>query len=127
MATVEVTYTVNYNFTGFSQPVDNSGVLNIAKAGQTVPLKFLISDANGNPVTDLTSVNVTTVSMTCSGGTLSDTIEEYATGTSGLQNLGNGYYQWNWKTPTTYANSCKTVRLDLSEGIFHTALFQFRR
>ena len=58
-----------------------------------------------------------------------DLIEEYATGNSGLQNLGNGYYQWNWKSPTTYVNSCKTLKLDLGEGsgYEHTALFQFKK
>ena len=33
-----------------------------------------------------------------------------------LQNLGNGYYQLNWKTPSGYARSCKLMRLDLGEG-----------
>jgi hypothetical protein len=126
-ATATAAYTVNYNFIGFSQPIDNNGVLNIAKAGQTIPLKFMITDANGNPVTNLTSVTVTAVSLPCSAGTSADQIEEYATGASGLQNLGNGYYQWNWKTPTTYVNSCKTLNLNLGEGLVHTALFQFKK
>jgi hypothetical protein len=56
-----------------------------------------------------------------------DLIEEYASGGSGLQNLGDGYYQWNWKMPSNYANSCKTMKLDLGEGLFHTALFQFKK
>ena len=34
----------------------------------------------------------------------------------GLQNLGDGYYQFDWKTPKSYAKSCKTLRLDLAEG-----------
>jgi hypothetical protein len=50
-----------------------------------------------------------------------------ASGDSGLQNLGDGYYQFNWKTPKIYANSCKTLRLSLGEGsgFEHTALFKF--
>jgi len=116
-------------FTGFMSPVDNPPVMNIAKAGQTIPLKFRLTDANGVPITDLTSVTVTVVSLACTAGTTTDQIEEYAAGSSGLQNLGDGYYQWNWKTPTTYANSCKTLKLDLGEGVGfeHTALFQFRK
>ena len=55
-----------------------------------------------------------------------DLVEETTAGGSGLQNLGDGYYQLNWKTPASYANSCKTVRLNLGEGIVHTALFKFR-
>jgi hypothetical protein len=122
-------YSVGYAFSGFLAPVDNNGVLNIAKAGQTIALKWRITDANGNPVTNLTSVSVTAASLACSTGTTTDQIEEYATGASGLQNLGSGYYQWNWKSPTSYANSCKTLKLDLDEGagFEHVALFQFKK
>ena len=56
-------------------------------------------------------------------------IEEYAASSSGLQNLGDGYYQWNWKSPIGYANSCKTLKLALGEGagFEYIALFQFRK
>jgi hypothetical protein len=96
-----VTYNVLYNFSGFSSPVDIAPTLNIAKAGQTVPLKWRITDANGAPVTNLSSVSVTVASLSCSLGTTTDALEEYASGNSRLQNLGNGYYQFNWKTPRT--------------------------
>jgi len=127
--TAAVHYNVTFLFTGFSTPVDNPPVLNIAKAGQTIPLKWRITDADGNPVTNLTSVSVTAVGLACSVGTTVDLIEEYYAGNSGLLNMGNGYYQWNWKTPKTYAYSCKTLRLNLGEGAGyeHNALFQFRR
>lgn len=126
---VSVNYSVTFLFTGFSSPVDNNGVLNIAKAGQTIPLKFRITDANGCPITNLTSVTVTAVSLSCPSGVTTDLLEEYSAGSSGLQNLGDGYYQWNWKTPTTYVNSCKTLKLNVGEGagFEHIALFQFRK
>jgi hypothetical protein len=124
---VSVHYNVTFLFTGFSSPVDNPNVMNIAKAGQAIPLKFRITDASGNPIGNLTGVTVTASSLFCSAGTTTDLINEYASGSSGLQNLGDGYYQWNWKTPTSYANSCKTMKLDLGEGLFHTALFQFKK
>jgi hypothetical protein len=126
-ATATVQYTVFYGFTGFSAPVDNPPVLNVAKAGQSIPLKWRLVDANGTPVPDLAGVTVTAVSMSCSLGTTPDQIEEYAAGGSGFQNLGNGYYQFNWKTPGGYANSCKTLKLDLGEGTGRdTAFFQLR-
>jgi hypothetical protein len=124
--TASAAYNVIYNFTGFTSTVDNPNVLNIAKAGQTIPLKFRITDANGVPVTNLTSVNTAVSSLSCASRS-TDVIEEYASGNSGLQNLGDGYYQWNWKTPTSYANLCKKLQLDLGEGLFHTALFQFKK
>jgi parallel beta-helix repeat protein len=122
-----LTYEVNYNFIGFSSPVDNPSIMNIARAGQAIPLKWQLLNANNVPVTNLASVTVTAASLSCSLGTSNDLIEEYATGSIGLQNLGNGYYQFNWKTPTTYANSCKTLNLNIGDGTPRTALFQFTK
>ena len=107
------TYRVIYNFIGFASPVDNPPVMNIAKAGHSIPLKWRITDANGSPVTNLTGVTVAAVSLSCSSSSTTDAIEEYTTSNSGLQNLGDGYYRWNWKSPASYANSCKTLKLDL--------------
>jgi len=121
-------YSVIYNWSGFFQPVDNF-IINVAKAGQAIPLKWRLTDANGNPVLNLTSVKVTVANLACNSGITVDQVEEYAAGASGLQNLGDGYYQFNWKTPSTYASSCKTMKLDLGEGAGkeHTALFQFKK
>ncbi len=128
-ASVIHTYRVIYNFTGFTSPVDNPSVMNIAKAGQTIPLKWRITDGNGNPVINLTGVTVTAVSLSCPSAPTTDAIEEYVVSKSGLQNLGDGYYQWNWKSPSAYANTCKTLKLDLGEGagFEHLVLFRFRK
>ncbi len=128
-ASTSVSYSVVYNFSGFSSPVDIGPTLNVAKAGQAIPLKWRITDANGAPVTNLSNVDVTVASLSCGLGTTTDALEEYASGSSGLQNLGNGYYQFNWRTPRTYENSCKTLKLSLGEGtgFEHTALFKFTR
>ncbi|MEO8696746.1 MAG: PxKF domain-containing protein [Acidimicrobiales bacterium] len=120
---------IAYRFTGFSSPINGGGVLNQAKAGQTVPLKWRLTTADGLPVTDLDSavVRVTVTGLSCSVGSTVDAVEEYSTGSSGLQNLGDGYYQWNWKTAKSYAGSCKTMTLSLGEsnGATHIALFKF--
>jgi len=128
-ATAQAAYNVIYDFIGFSSPVDNSPVVNSANSGQAIPLKWRLLDAHGAPVTTLAGVTVTAVTLACSTGTTTDLIEEYTAGHSGLQNLADGYYQWNWKTPKTYAKSCKTLILNLGEGVGfeHTALFRFRK
>jgi hypothetical protein len=125
----DVTIDVAYKFTGFFQPVDNLPTLNSANSGQAIPLKWRITDVNGNPVTNLASVNMTAASFACALGATPDQLEEYAAGNSGLLNQGNGYYQFNWKTPKTYAQSCKTMKLDLGEGPGNerTAQFQFTK
>jgi hypothetical protein len=71
-------------------------------------------------------VTVTSVAGGCSAGAPADDLEEYASTTAGLQNLGNGYYQWNWQTQKSWAGSCRTLKLDLGDGQVRTALFQFR-
>lgn len=118
----------SFTFEGFYAPVDNPPILNIAKAGQTIPLKWRVTDENGYPVTDLTSVEIKATAFQCDDTeTTPDQIEEYAAGGSGLQNLGDGYYQFNWKTPRSYAKSCKTLNLNLGDGVIHEALFHFKR
>jgi probable HAF family extracellular repeat protein len=114
-----------WDFQGFFAPIDNPSVLNVVKAGQAVPLKWRLVRADGTPVTDLASVSLRASTLPCADGTTSDQLEETATGSSGLQNLGYGNYQFNWKTPKSYARSCKTLHLDLGEGVERTALFRF--
>jgi hypothetical protein len=123
--TVQCAYTVAYRWTGFLAPVDVG--LNTAKAGQAIPLKWRLTDFAGAPVTTLTAASLTAVTLPCAAGVTGDQVEEYAAGASGLQNLGNGYYQLNWKTPAGYAGSCKTARLALGDDSVHTADVSFRR
>jgi hypothetical protein len=127
LATTTCNYNVNtHTFIGFSSPVDNPSYINVMKAGQAVPLKWQLKDASGNPVTNLQSVTVTVKDMNCTLGTTADQVEEYAAGSSSLQNLGGGYYQFNWKSPTSYAKSCKTLTIN-GVGVQQSALFQFTK
>jgi hypothetical protein len=122
-STASAHYTVGYVFGGFKSPVDGSGP-NTVNSGRAVPLKFTVSDASGVPVTDLTSVSVTAVTAPCDLGSTPDLPSEQPAN-GGLLNLGGGSYSWVWKTPKSYAGSCKTLRLDLGDGLFHTADFRF--
>lgn len=115
-----------WRFVGFAAPVDNGGVLNSTKAGQAVPLKWRVLDAHGSPVTGLTRAIITAQSLTCATSAPVDELEEIAPGASALKDLGNGNYQLNWKTPTSYAGSCRTLKLDIGDGVTHDALFRFK-
>jgi hypothetical protein len=108
--------TVKYLFDGFYAPVDRPNTMNLSKAGQAIPLKWRLTNALGAPITDLTGITIQVNSLACNASTVTDLIEEYAPGASGLQNLGNGNYQFNWKTPNTYANSCKSIALVFAAG-----------
>ena len=123
----EKTYvlTVKYNFIGFSAPVDRPTTMNVSKAGQAIPLKWQLTDANGAPVTNLTAVDIKISSLSCGGNVPTDLIEEYASGASGLKNMGGGSYQFNWKTPSNYTGTCKNIGLDFGSGYVEVALAVF--
>lgn len=108
-------------------PVDALPVLNTVKAGRAVPLKWHLSEASGAPVLDLTSATLTVQHLECGRTTTTDAIEQTVAGASGLQDLGGGDYQLNWKTGTAWAGSCKTLRLDLGGGVVVSAAFLFTR
>jgi hypothetical protein len=110
------TFTVVYNFSGFFAPVDRPNVMNVSKVGQAIPLKWRLTDAGGHAITDLTGVTVKAEDLSCGLAGTTDNVEEYAAGASGLQNLGDGYYQFNWKTPANYVNSCKKIALVFGAG-----------
>jgi Tol biopolymer transport system component len=114
-------------FSGFFAPVDNPPTINKANAGQTIPIKWRLTDQNGVPVSDPASfVSVTSGSTTCNPSDPIDAIEAYS-GSSGLQYLGDGNWQFNWTTPNGYAGQCRIMRLNLSDGSTdHVAHFQFK-
>jgi hypothetical protein len=125
----------SYYFRGFGIPVD-TGMLNVAKAGRAIPLKWQVFDYAVAPVPDLDPaiVKVSSVAIPCAGsGEPTDAVEEYATGGSGLKNLGDGNYQLNWATSRGYAGTCRQARLDLGERnpdgtiFYRTADFRFTR
>jgi hypothetical protein len=130
-ASAQASYIVTYNFDGFFSPIENDA-LNVAKAGRAIPLKFHLTDATGAPITTLSTAVIASVSLDCTSlSTGGNPVEEYAAGSSGLQNHGNGYYQINWKSASTYAGTCRQLRLDLGEGstaspVFHVADFSFK-
>jgi hypothetical protein len=120
------TATVTYRVSGFEQPIDNGNVVNTVKAGQTIPVKWTLTDFANAPVSDPVSfVSLTTSVVTCGSSTTTDEIEVFSTG-SGLQYLGAGRWQFNWKTPKSQAG-CVSLRLNLTGApAALTASFKFR-
>ena len=126
--TVEVT--AIYSFAGFEAPVDNAPLVNVAKAGQAIPLKWRLLDGSGSPVLGLSASDVVlaVVAMSCQSGVATSVVEAGNTsGGSGLQSLGDGYYQMNWSTQRGFAGTCKTLRLVVAGAEAQEAHFQFTR
>jgi hypothetical protein len=118
-----------YSFSGFFSPVDNPPVVNVAKAGQTVPFKWRITDATGTAISDSGSFSgFASYPVGCNeyAGSLLEAIPEQAAGASGLQYLGNGNWQYNWKTSKGYAGTCRMMVLTLGDGAQFTAIFKFK-
>lgn len=111
-------FLVTYKFTGFFSPIEND-YLNVAKAGQAVPAKWRLTDANDVPISDpasFTGLYSYPIDCTDFQGDPLDSIEEVAAGSSGLQYDGDGYWQFNWKTPKTYANTCRAMYVEFNSG-----------
>jgi hypothetical protein len=108
---------VGYVFSGFFSPINN-GVLNNATANQAIPVKWRLADANGVGISDPDSFKgVWTSSTSCGSTATTADVTEDAAGKSGLQYLGDGNWQYNWKTPKTYAKTCRTMSLILADQI----------
>lgn len=119
-APVTVTITVNdvpdlipVNSTGFFQPVDNLPTINRARAGRTVPLKFRVTNGSGVGIQVPGLAVAVTSALATSNVATEDAIETY-TGNSGLQYLGDGYYQWNWATLSGYVNQTRRLTLSIN-------------
>ena len=104
-------------FTGFFSPVDNPPKVNQARAGQNIAVKWRLQRlVNGQlvPLADPTSfASITALQVpgaTCSGP--QDAVET-TSGSSGLQYLGDGNWQFNWATLKQYKNGCFEMRLNL--------------
>ena len=115
-----------YGFTGFTAPLITDG-FNVMKAGRAIPVKWSLTGLAGDPVVGA-HASLTSIRVDCATGT-GDTVnpvDEYATGASGLQDFGDGTYQWNWATSASYAGTCRELRLTLDDTTVHRVLFSFR-
>jgi len=118
-----------YTFVGFDKPIENEPIVNSAKAGSSIPVKWQITEFDGTPVSDPASFkNLTSYSVNCGAFSvvLTDEVEEYSAGNSGLQYFEDGCWQFNWKTIKSYAGQCRIMVLKLADGSEHTAYFKFK-
>lgn len=116
----------NYVFNGFFAPVDNLPILNVAKAGSAIPVKFGLGGyqglgifAPGYPISHPAS---------CDAAGTPDVIETTVTaGGSGLSYAaGADRYTYVWKTSKSWAGSCRQLVVKLVDGSYHYANFKFK-
>jgi predicted extracellular nuclease len=116
---------LSYHFSGFEAPVDNPPTLNIAKAGQSVPVKFHLSGDLGLGV--LFGMPFA-MQHTCGGGGPSDAVDASNPGGSGLQfDPVTGTYTYVWKTEKNWTNQCRTFEITFDDGTYRRAEFSFTK
>ena len=134
---------MEFDFTGFFQPIDNGGVFNKAKAGSAIPVKFSLDGAprpGSNtpglagagsafaPATPSAPNPMAAVVACPSSAALFDIVEELADTTSGLKyDPAADQWVYVWKTTTGLANSCRQLRVMLADGTMKTANFNFTK
>jgi len=127
-ASKTVSINVNYTFVGFFQPIDNLPTLNSAKAGQTIPIKWQLKDASGNLISDLGSLaqnGLTSGSVAC-GSAPVDVVEELSAPGSTVFRFDGTQFIYNWQTTKSWAGTCRTLQVRLSDGTSYYAQFTFK-
>jgi hypothetical protein len=116
-----------YDFSGFSQPVDNAPTVNIAKAGSAIPIKFSLAGNQGLDI--LRAGYPRMVTVACSKNAPSDAIETTVmAGASSLQyDAAADQYTYTWKTSSNWGGTCSQFSLGLNDGSTHTFLVQFKK
>jgi len=127
-------YKVIFNWDGFFSPIDNLDpdghyVLNSAKAGSAIPVKFSLKGDQGLNIfataTDGTKYPKSSV-ISCDPTADVDAIESTVTaGQSSLQYDSTlDQYTYVWKTDKGWAGTCRQLEVKLTDGTSHKASFK---
>lgn len=114
-------------------PVDDTTVVDgslqpgMARAGKSIPFRFFVFDAQGRPVRNITTASGYGDRHKCGAGRDVDRIERYTSQRPALVHLGQGEYQYALKTRASWAGTCRTVGINLGDGVRHGAEFRFMR
>ena len=119
------TVTVEFAWNGFFAPVDNSGVLNAIKGGQSVPMKWNIPNGSGGWISSLAVVgSVKQTTVTCANNAVVDEIEAPTSGATSLRyDATANQYIYNWQSPKG-AGVCYKVTVTLTDHSVRSALFK---
>ena len=124
---IAISYTVpvGYDFQGFFSPVDNPEVLNKAKAGSAIPVKFSLGGDQGLDI--FATGSPASRQIACDSADTLDALEETVTaGSSSLSyDATTDRYTYVWKTNKGWANSCRELVVKLDDATEHVADFKF--
>lgn len=97
-----------------------------AQAGSSIPVRFSLTDANGNAVTGanpvISSAPCTTLAV--AGGAK---VKASAAGNSAMRfDASTGQYSFNWKTEREWSGTCRLLIVDTQDGASYSLPFQFK-
>lgn len=122
-------YAVQYVFSGFGSPVGPMPMVNVMKAGRTVPVKYSLRDANGAFISNLASFeSLMSWPAACDAGSPSGMIEDAdsAGNTAIRYDAAANQFIFNWKTDASWAGTCRALTLTLNDRTEHLAMFRFQ-
>jgi hypothetical protein len=115
---ITIAESVQYGFSGFLPPLSNG--LSFA-ANRTIPIKFTLTDYNGNAITSLGAVTSLRVAPVVNG-VAGRPFALASTNGQGLQSSG-GQYLFTWQTKGLAAGTYQ-VQLTLADGTVQTKTLQ---
>ena len=117
---------LHYDFTGFLQPIDNDPVFNIAKPGNSIPVKFSLDGDQGLDI--FLSGYPLSTPIACEADAPVGTIEQTAAagGSTLAYDATTDTYTYVWKTDKSWSGTCRELVVILKDGSIHTAHFQFK-
>jgi len=117
-----------YQFHGFLQPVDNLPVMNVAKAGRTIPVKWQLYESGGGYVSDLgTFLSLLSAPVACDAAPTVIVEEQLASPGATVFRFDDytNQFIYNWQTSSGW-KGCRVLQLTLSDGSQHFAKFNFK-
>lgn len=126
-------YTVlgnEYDFVGFLAPVDNIPLINTAKAGQSIAMKWQVGDGQGGYISDpgiVASTRYALVACPNEVETVEELMEADDSGDSGLHfDDTDQQFRYVWKTSKSLGGRCAEFILTLDDNNAYRASFAFR-
>ncbi len=128
-AEVSCGYRIEYAFSGLYPWVWGRGPLNVMRAGLAIPFAWRLADASGRPYTGLRAASLTVreQDLDCATGAPLGPARAAPKAQAVFASLGLGFYAYAWRSPASYAGSCKAILIGLGDGADHAALFRFTR
>ena len=115
----------HFEFSGFYRPVDNAPLVNQAKAGQAIAVRFGLGGYQGLEI--FSDGFPGSAMVACGSSALADPSATVTAGNSSLAyDVTTDTYTYIWKTDKSWAGTCRQLVVQLTDGSIHTAQFQFR-